>query len=227
MWIYTSKLYKNNLSKECSILLVIAHPDDEAMFFGPTLLSLSKSYNISILCLSNGNYEGLGQIRSKELLECGLIYNISNDNIKVIDHADLKDGMNNIWSIDTIADIIIENIKNIDTIITFDSYGVSGHPNHIATYKGVVLAHKRLNDTNIPIKVLILNSVNIIRKFLGIFDIILSLLLSKNIAITLNILHIWKAMAAHSSQFVWYRRLFVIFSRYTYVNTFTTIDEEE
>jgi hypothetical protein len=26
-------------------------------------------------------------------------------------------------------------------------------------------------------------------------------------------------MMAHASQFVWYRRLFVIFSRYTYVNT--------
>lgn len=29
----------------------------------------------------------------------------------------------------------------------------------------------------------------------------------------------YQAMMAHASQFVWYRRLFVIFSRYTYVNT--------
>lgn len=29
----------------------------------------------------------------------------------------------------------------------------------------------------------------------------------------------YKAMLAHASQFVWYRRLFIIFSRYTYINT--------
>ena len=54
----SSKFYKNSLSKECNLLLIIAHPDDEAMFFGPTLLSLSSSCNVSILCLSNGNYKG-------------------------------------------------------------------------------------------------------------------------------------------------------------------------
>jgi len=226
MWLNASKLYKDNLSKENKLLLVIAHPDDEAMFFGPTLLSLSKSFNVSILCLSNGNYNGLGLIRSKELVNSCIINNISNDNITIIDHIDLQDGMNNNWSIDIIADIIINNIKNIDTIITFDNYGISGHPNHIATYKGVVLAHQRLKDIS-NVKVLLLTSVNIIRKFLGLFDIILSLILSKNIAITLNVLHIWKAMAAHSSQFVWYRKLFVIFSRYSYVNTFTILDDEE
>ena len=48
-------LYKNSLRKECNLLLVIAHPDDEAMFFGPLL---SSSCNVSILCLSNGNYKG-------------------------------------------------------------------------------------------------------------------------------------------------------------------------
>ena len=31
----------------------------------------------------------------------------------------------------------------------------------------------------------------------------------------------WKAMATHRSQFVWYRRLFVVFSCYTYYNILT------
>lgn len=40
--------------KRC--LLVIAHPDDECMFFGPTLLALNqnKDYRIFLLCLSKG-----------------------------------------------------------------------------------------------------------------------------------------------------------------------------
>ena len=32
------------------------------------------------------------------------------------------------------------------------------------------------------------------------------------------------AMSAHASQFVWYRRLFVLFSRYSYFNTLQRID---
>jgi len=39
------------------ILLLIAHPDDEAMFFAPTLLALARPENanhIKILCLSSG-----------------------------------------------------------------------------------------------------------------------------------------------------------------------------
>lgn len=35
-------------------LLVIAHPDDECMFFGPLILALNKDYRIFVLCLSKG-----------------------------------------------------------------------------------------------------------------------------------------------------------------------------
>jgi len=44
--------------REKNILLVIAHPDDEVMFFGPTLIGISKQrYNnkVSLLSLSNGS----------------------------------------------------------------------------------------------------------------------------------------------------------------------------
>lgn len=40
------------------VLIVTAHPDDESMFFGPTILSLTKRKNcdVYLLCLSNGLY---------------------------------------------------------------------------------------------------------------------------------------------------------------------------
>ena len=40
------------------VLLVIAHPDDETMFFGPTMLNLSRreGTEVYLLCLSNGDY---------------------------------------------------------------------------------------------------------------------------------------------------------------------------
>ena len=47
-----------------AITLVIAHPDDECMFFYPTI---SRAKRLHIICLSNGGYDGLGEQREKEL----------------------------------------------------------------------------------------------------------------------------------------------------------------
>ena len=47
-----------------TLILVIAHPDDEAMFFYPTI---SRAKRLHIICLSNGGYDGLGEQREKEL----------------------------------------------------------------------------------------------------------------------------------------------------------------
>jgi len=50
-----------------NILYIIAHPDDEAMFFQPSIVTLRDKNKLFLLCLSNGNAEGLGRIREKEL----------------------------------------------------------------------------------------------------------------------------------------------------------------
>lgn len=45
------------------ILLLIAHPDDEAMFFSPALTWLTRpnlGNQVMILCLSSGDADGLG-----------------------------------------------------------------------------------------------------------------------------------------------------------------------
>ena len=47
-----------------TLILVIAHPDDEAMFFYPTI---SRAKRLRIICLSNGGYDGLGEQREEEL----------------------------------------------------------------------------------------------------------------------------------------------------------------
>lgn len=57
-WMYTSTLGGSlpTLRKQ-RILLLIAHPDDEAMFFAPTLLALTRpeaGNHVKILCLSSG-----------------------------------------------------------------------------------------------------------------------------------------------------------------------------
>jgi N-acetylglucosaminylphosphatidylinositol deacetylase len=43
--------------KQSNILLVTAHPDDECMFFGPTLMNLASKRlknQVHVLCLSKG-----------------------------------------------------------------------------------------------------------------------------------------------------------------------------
>jgi N-acetylglucosaminylphosphatidylinositol deacetylase len=57
-WMYTSTLSASFPTlRNKRILLLIAHPDDEAMFFAPTLLGLTRPGNgnhVKILCLSSG-----------------------------------------------------------------------------------------------------------------------------------------------------------------------------
>ena len=52
-----------------NILYVIAHPDDEAMFFVPSIRRLREHNKLYLLCLGNGDGAGLGRIREKELIQ--------------------------------------------------------------------------------------------------------------------------------------------------------------
>lgn len=51
----------------------------------------------------------------------------------------LPDDPNLIWNKRLVSDIIMKQVEclGIDTIISFDSYGVSGHRNHIAIFRAL------------------------------------------------------------------------------------------
>ncbi len=58
-WLYTAQVTRTSLPslRNKRICLLIAHPDDEAMFFSPTLLALTNpetGNHVKILCLSSG-----------------------------------------------------------------------------------------------------------------------------------------------------------------------------
>ena len=71
-----------------NILLVTAHPDDETMFFAPTILSLTRKTSINLfhLCLSSGNADGLGEIRKEELANSLDVLGIHRDKRWIVDH---------------------------------------------------------------------------------------------------------------------------------------------
>ncbi|RLM73288.1 hypothetical protein C2845_PM15G26140 [Panicum miliaceum] len=209
-----------------NVLLVVAHPDDESMFFAPTILFLkSKGHNIHILCMSQGNADGLGITRKEELYHaCGTL-KIPREQVKVLDHPKLQDGFHEKWDHGLLAELTMEHIQlwAIDTIVTFDSYGVSGHPNHQDVHRGICKFLHANGQGNI--EAWELASLNILRKYSGPLDIWLSSLISfsssKQPIYTLvnsSPSRSYEAMAAHRSQWVWFRRLFVMFSSYTYIN---------
>lgn len=218
--------------KRRNILLVIAHPDDESMFFAPTLLYLtSKGHNVHILCLSTGNADGKGVVRQSEFYGACAILMVPFQQVKILDNPDLQDGFNNQWDRRLIATIVEEEVKTwgIDSLITFDKFGVSGHPNHCSVHHGICMFLWENSQENIEAWELI--STSILRKYSGPMDIWLSNLNAQcypreQMYCLLNArpYKSYLAMAAHYSQWVWFRKLFVLLSSYTYMNTLQKIN---
>ncbi|KAB0360121.1 hypothetical protein FD754_004277 [Muntiacus muntjak] len=180
-------------------LLVTAHPDDEAMFFAPTILGLARlRHQVFLLCFSAGNYYNQGEIRKKELLQSCDVLGIPPSNV-----------------------MIIENSSVSLQVVTFDEGGVSGHSNHVALNAAVRTLHA---EGKLPkgCWVLTLQSVNLLRKYLCLLDLPCSLLLARDALFVLTqreAAQAQRAMSCHRSQLLWFRRLYVLFSRYMRINS--------
>lgn len=203
--------------------VVFAHPDDESMFFGPTIGHyVDRGCEVFYLCLSTGDADGLGMVRTCELLRAAAVFGIPEDHVMIVDDPMLQDGMDNDWDMELISNHIQQFVADhgVTHLVSFDQHGVSGHPNHIAVHYGFVTAHDTLS-----IPCLQLDTTGFLRKYIGIADIILSWCLSNPSTLTLHSLPLRsiRGMLAHHSQFVWYRKLFILLSRYSYINTLRPI----
>ncbi|XP_044164376.1 N-acetylglucosaminyl-phosphatidylinositol de-N-acetylase-like isoform X1 [Acropora millepora] len=158
-----------------TVLVVTAHPDDECMFFSPTILNLKRFSTIHLLCLSTGNHYGLGKTRREELVASCAILGIAHSHVTVIDHSSLPDDPISDWDSKLVGRIITDHVKNkkIQMVVTFDSFGVSGHRNHIAVFKAV----KRLKDKGFlqDVTVYFLKSIGMLRKYASLLDLPLSI----------------------------------------------------
>ncbi|BES94519.1 N-acetylglucosaminyl-phosphatidylinositol [Nesidiocoris tenuis] len=204
------------------VLLVTAHPDDECMFFGPTILNLTRrNADVHLICLSDGNYYGDGETRSAELWNSCKELGIDEGNIRLLSYEQFPDNPNVDWDTETLASLVSWYVGAllIDALLTFDGYGVSGHRNHIAISRAVnrLLAENRLPPN---CKCYALKSENIFIKYLG-FLVVLLRRSSPNVYICSSTDHktIQTAMSMHASQNVWFRKLFMKFSSYSYLNT--------
>lgn len=179
------------------IVLLIAHPDDESMFFSPALVRLADpalGNHVKILCLSTGNADGLGDTRKKELEVAATTLGLrkTEDVFVLDDPSKFKDGMKEQWDEKEIAKVLAQAFlapnKNkkpspsdgpqatIDALITFDAHGVSSHPNHIALFHGarLFLSDMMRDHTGFacPVTLYTLGSINMMRKYSMVLDLL-------------------------------------------------------
>ncbi|VVT48406.1 uncharacterized protein SAPINGB_P001763 [Magnusiomyces paraingens] len=149
--LYPPSVFTGNFPNS-NVFLLTAHPDDESMFFGPTLHRLSKNnVSVNIICFSTGDNEGIGHVRKAEL-EAAVSYFGSEKNpvnlLQIVDKPNIfPDSMTVEWNSTLLAlhtkDIIESYIspenKDSINILTFDYFGVSGHANHRALFHAAKL----------------------------------------------------------------------------------------
>ncbi|KAG5637791.1 hypothetical protein H0H81_003183 [Sphagnurus paluster] len=232
-----------------NVLLLTAHPDDECMFFAPTIRALTRS-NISLfsLCLSVGDAEGLGAIRREELSKSLDVLAIPLTRRWAIDHPDLQDNFTAQWDAGVISNVVEPYVSanNISIILTFDVGGVSGHPNHRSLPAG---AHRLLEKNPDTFKLYTLITRPVVAKYTSLVAPLYAKftfmqhqifpVLNTRLAQRLGVIQLsaknskppptlvsgiadyvtaLSAMRAHASQLVWFRYLYVLFSRYMWVN---------
>ena len=159
-----------------SVLLLIAHPDDEIMFWTPTIkYLLSKKIQLKILCLSNGNYNGLGDLREVEFDNVSRELNLFNN--LILNVPELQDDITKKWDSSKVAEMIDEFMRknnDIKTIITFDGNGVTKHPNHISCSDGLMYYLNKYGDEckSKNIQVFTLESFNFVLQYTWIIPMI-------------------------------------------------------
>ncbi|XP_032823781.1 N-acetylglucosaminyl-phosphatidylinositol de-N-acetylase isoform X2 [Petromyzon marinus] len=208
-----------------ALLLVTAHPDDECLFFSPAIQRLRHSSRAAhLLCLSTGNFYNQGNLREKELRESCRVLGIPNSRVTLVDRSELPDDPQVTWDSSLVADIILQHVEKhkIGLVLTFDAEGVSGHANHVSVYHALrnLQSQKRLPS---GCRTLYLQSVSLLRKYVSIMDLPLSLLRSQALVClaSLDEYEMGLAMRCHRSQLVWFRWLYILFSRYMLINTFS------
>ncbi len=124
------------------ILAVLAHPDDETLGFGGTLAHYAdRGVETHLICATRGQrgwfgppdeYPGpeeLGVIREGELKRAAQILNLRS--VYLLGHMD---GDLDQTEPKVIIQQIATHIRRLrpQVVLTFDTYGVYGHPDHIA-----------------------------------------------------------------------------------------------
>ena len=109
-----------------NITLLIAHPDDECMFFGPCMRLLAGHNRIHVLCMTTGNYYGQGKQRCKELsLSCQRLLSTHHQVEIVDDELQLADHPHQQWNMPACSDHIERFVRTHDIHMLNTTYNIT------------------------------------------------------------------------------------------------------
>ncbi|KAK1235297.1 N-acetylglucosaminyl-phosphatidylinositol de-N-acetylase [Marasmius sp. AFHP31] len=215
------------------LLVLTAHPDDESLFFSPTILALHKLADVFSMCISTGNSDGLGNVRKQELEKSLDVLGVEPSRRLILDHPDLQDNITVSWDVNVLSNIVKSFVldNSIDTILTFDEGGISGHPNHKSLPEAMKVMLAMFEDSQSRPKLFSLITVSLPSKYISILAPVLAklrlrVLDTPQITFVAGINEYrlaLRAMRQHWSQLVWFRWLNVMFSRYMWVNEWIEI----
>ncbi|KAI5189419.1 N-acetylglucosaminylphosphatidylinositol deacetylase [Nematocida minor] len=206
---------KTDIVSTFRYFLIIAHADDESMFFGPFITQVvRRRIPLSIVVCTDGGKGGCPHERKQEMIK------LSRDHKIPVYFLDYPDGeLENTPELQKKVHTLFK-LTNSTQIVTFDEHGVSSHRDHKACYMlGMSLARKESRT------MYALKSLNLIEKY--------AFLLSKprNSADTVVVkctfhetLRNRMRMFYYPSQMAWFRYLYVIFSSYMDYNVFIKVD---
>lgn len=223
---FNIKSIQEDAKKIKSVMLLIAHPDDEIMFWSPTLKKLtSLGVKVKVLCISNGNYDGIGHIRTEEFKS--IAKNLHMEDNVILNIKELQDDITKKWEPKIVSEQITNFIKSnddIDTILTFDENGVTKHPNHISCFDGLVhyIKENREKLKEKGTNIFLLDSFNPLLQY-TFFVPFWTFFFKENGFFSWNFLFSYKFMKIYQSQFNFMRKLHVILSSYSYCNSYTKI----
>ncbi|CDW52858.1 PIG-L domain containing protein [Trichuris trichiura] len=215
-----------------TVLLVIAHPDDECMFFAPTLLNLRRiSCHVIVVCLTSGGYKHSREVRQIELRNSCRLLGVPEEDVLILDDNRFPDHPTISWDQGCVTSLLekIMISRKIDVVFTFDQFGISGHLNHCSIHSSfcqLLRQHRMPKETSLYV----LDTVSLVRKYAGIFDFVLIFAqygLSDKLCFInspIDALLSCQAMSMHGSQLVWFRLLYLLYSRYMFINQFTRLE---
>lgn len=121
-------------------LLVVAHPDDETLFFGGLLLE-TPSYEWTVICVTDGNGDGRGKERATEFsTACS---KLGAKHFEMWHYPDKADERLNVTELEL---RLRERVKGFEKVFTHGVIGEYGHIHHQDVSYAV---HMATSDTEV------------------------------------------------------------------------------
>ena len=126
---------RRELPSFAKVLVVVAHPDDEAFGLGAVISALlQQGTGVDLLCFSRGEASSLGRqraglaaLRERELQGASALLGIGH-----VELLSYPDGGLDAHPRAELAAVVCESVRDHEALVVFDEGGITGHPDHRA-----------------------------------------------------------------------------------------------